>query len=92
MGVRGFGYISAWEVIPLSAELYRSPVEVLRREVEYLKERLKKERQEVRGLEAKLLVERSEGLARLLDICQQDVDATAALVARFRKAIRELGG
>ena len=72
--------------------LYRSPVETLRREVDSLKERLKHERAEVKGLEAKLASTRSEGLVKLIDICQSDVDATAELVSEYRKAIRKLGG
>lgn len=73
-------------------ELYRSPVVVLRRELEYLKSRLKQERAEALGLERKLGDERSVGLAKLLDVVQKDVEATAELVKRFRRAIRVLEG
>jgi hypothetical protein len=71
-------------------ELYRSPSDTLRREVEHLKARLKQERAEVAGLEAKLMVEKSAGLALLIDICRKDVDATEGLVVSYRKAIRKL--
>ena len=73
-------------------DLYKSPVQVLRREIDYLKDRLRQERSEVAGLEEKLGRDRSEGLIKLIDICQRDVDATAALIARYRKAIRTLEG
>lgn len=74
------------------SELFRSPVVVLRRELDWLRARLKEERAEVRGLEARLGVERSVGLARLVDVVQADVDRTAALVSEYKKAIRALGG
>lgn len=74
------------------SELYRSPVESLRRDLDWLKARLKVERAEVAALEARLGSERSVGLAKLVDIVQADVDRTASLVSDFKKAIRVLGG
>lgn len=72
--------------------LYRSPVDVLRREMECLKQRLRDERREAKQLEARLIDDKSEGLAKLLDIVLADVDRTAELVSEYRKTIRKLGG
>jgi hypothetical protein len=72
--------------------LFRSPMDVLRRECDYLKARLREERAEARRLEELLAEDRSEGLAKLLDLVLADVDRTAGLVSAYKKAMRLVGG
>ena len=73
-------------------DLFRSPAQTLRRELDYLKGRLKVERAEARALEERLGRDRSEGLVKLLDLVLADVDRTAELVSEYKKALRSVGG
>lgn len=68
--------------------MFRPPSVVLRRELAYLRKRLKAERAEALVWEGRLLEERSEGLAKLLDAVLGDVARTEALVGEYRRVIR----
>jgi hypothetical protein len=70
----------------LDQDLYRPPVEILRRERDHLKARLKLEREERDRVVA--LVDRVDSeLAALIEKVDADVTATEALLGEYREAI-----
>lgn len=77
---------------PLLAEmddidLYRTPADVLRRERDHLKARLKEERAELRQY-ADLAKEVNGEMAGLLESVTADVKATEALLAEYKRVIK----
>jgi hypothetical protein len=70
-------------------DLYRTPAEVLRRERDHLKQRLKEERAELQRF-VELETGRNEALAGLVDAASKDVRATEALLATYRDAIAKV--
>ena len=68
-------------------DLYRPPADCLRREMAWLKERLKEERADLQRF-VDLAKELKGEMAGLLDSARRDVQATEDLIAMYRKAIR----
>jgi hypothetical protein len=71
-------------------DLYVEPIDVLRREIAYLKERLRDERDEVKRFK-EIEAKRSEGLADLIRRAEDDAEMTASLIVDYRAAIRKVG-
>jgi hypothetical protein len=69
---------------------YRTPTQVLKREVERLKLDLRAGRAEQKRFEAMLVDNHDAGLAKLVGIVEADVAATEALLVDYRAAIRRL--
>lgn len=67
--------------------LYREPVEVLRRERDWLKLRLRQEKAELGELRERAKVVKAE-LAEMVRVVADDVRETEALLNRYRDAIK----
>jgi hypothetical protein len=70
-------------------DLYRTPADVLRRERDHLKQRLKEEQAEIERYE-ELMGQPKPGLEALRDLAVEDARATAALLAVYRDAIAKV--
>lgn len=70
-------------------DLYRTPADVLRRERDHLKQRLKEERAELQRY-VDLEEQRGRDLAGLVEAVSADVRATEALLAVYRDAIAKV--
>jgi hypothetical protein len=73
-------------------DLFPSPIEVLRRQRDYLKQRLKEEKAELARYAEIAKGVRGGGLEELIEGVAEDVSLTEGLLATYREAIKRVRG